>query len=163
MITLVAAIGKNRELGDGGNLPWHIPSDLKHFKKTTLGKTLIMGRKTYESIGGPLPKRETLILTRQGQIEDSRVMSFSSLDDALSYCREHEREEVMIVGGGEIYRQALPLADKLALSRVDFEGDVDTYFPAWSESEWELKRTASHPQEGEAPGWIYEEWVRIRS
>ena len=159
-IILVAAVGKNGELGDQGNLPWHIPSDLKHFKNYTLGQTLIMGRKTYESVGKPLPGRKTIVISRSQSIEHPKVETYRSLGEAFEVCRSYGLSQVMVTGGGEVYRQALPVAHELALSRVDYEGQADTTFPFWSENEWELVETQKHEAEGSSPAWTFEKWLR---
>lgn len=133
IVTIVAAIGKNRVMGQRGQLPWHLPEDLKHFKSVTWGKPIVMGRKTYESIGKCLPGRRNVILSRRHlKIENAEV--FSSLQSALDALTREE--EVMIIGGAQIFEQALTYAQKMILTVIehDFEGDV--FFPEWDQKEW---------------------------
>ena len=135
-IVLIAAIARDRTIGHAGKIPWHISNDLKRFKRLTLGHPVIMGRKTYESIGKPLPGRRNIILTRQPGADH-----FSSLDSALKTCGD---ETVFIIGGAEVYRAALPVADKLLLTHVKHPGGGDTKFPDYDRSEWkEISRQES--------------------
>lgn len=133
IISLIAAIGKNRELGLKNQLLVKIPEDLKRFQKLTTNHTVIMGRKTYDSIGRVLPNRTNIILTRdKNTILDHCVVCWS-LDEALTKARSSEREEIFIIGGGEIYRQAIGMADKLYLTVIDQEFKADTFFPDYSD------------------------------
>lgn len=132
-IVLIAAVAeKNRVIGKDRDLPWHIPEDLKHFKRLTTGHPLLMGRKTFESIvhqfGGPLPDRRMVVLTRQGELPDyPEVETYASIDAALEALAD---EELIFIGGGEaIYRQFLPRADRLELTLVEGDYSGDTYFP----------------------------------
>jgi dihydrofolate reductase len=126
-VVLVAAVARNGVIGHDGDLPWRIPEDLKHFKTLTLGGTLVMGRKTYDSIGRPLPGRRTIVVTRQRDWSADGVETALSLDEALALAGDVE--EVFIVGGAEIYRQAMPFADVIELTEVDQDPDGDTHFP----------------------------------
>jgi dihydrofolate reductase len=134
-IILIAAVGSNGVIGRDNDLPWRIREDLQHFKQLTLGHTLMMGRKTYESIGRPLPGRRTVVVTRQpdwsAQAEGVEVAH--SLDDALKFANG---DDVYVAGGGEIYRQALPLADRLELTEVAQSPAGDVTFPAFDRSTW---------------------------
>ena len=127
-ISLIAAMAKNRVIGKGNQMPWHLPADLKHFKETTLNHPVIMGRKTYESIGKALPNRHNVVVTRDRhyQLNDADVVH--SLDAALAFVTG---EEIMIIGGGNIYEQMLPQADRLYLTFIDLEVDGDAHFPDW--------------------------------
>ena len=140
-ISAIAAIGKNRELGFRGKLPWHVPEDLKHFKETTLGRPVIMGRKTYESIreslGHPLLGRLNIVVTHQKDYEAEGCEIVHSLKDAFRAAGAANRDEAFVIGGAEIYKQALPLADKMYLTIVKAEIDGDAYFPAFNSDEWE--------------------------
>lgn len=127
MLSIIAAIAKNGVIGNQGKLPWHLPEDLKHFKETTLGHPIVMGRKTFESIGKPLPGRENIVLTRDQTFQGKGVTVIHSLADAIE---NHPDEEIFVIGGAEIYQLALPLADKLYLTLIDQEFPGDTYFPA---------------------------------
>jgi len=141
MITLIAAIGKNNEIGLNNDLLWRLPEDLMRFKCLTTGNTIIMGRKTYESIGRPLPNRINIIITRNKTFEAKGCLVLNSLEEALKAC---DAEECFIIGGASIYEQAFPLADKLELTLVDFEGEADTYFPNIDFSQWILSKKESH-------------------
>lgn len=131
-ISIIAAIGKNNEIGKKGDLPWNMPKDLKHFKEKTLGHTVIMGRKTFESIGKPLPKRKNIVITKNKEWKHKSVETFDSLDKAIKYCEgaEAENSEVFIIGGGEMYKQAIEIAHKLYITKIDYtDSEADTYFP----------------------------------
>lgn len=134
IITLVAAIGKNRELGAHGHLPWRIPEDLKHFKEKTLGKPVIMGRKTFESLGikKPLPNRTNIVITRQKDYVAPGAVVVSSLDEAISAAEKENPAEIAIIGGGEIFKEAIYRADKLYLTVIDASFEADVYFPDYS-------------------------------
>lgn len=134
MISIIAAIGKNRELGRGNKLLWHISEDLKRFRELTKGHAVIMGRKTFESLGKPLPNRLNIVVSRNCELksDNPQVKYFSSLQKAVDEGKKFGGE-VFIIGGGEIYRQGLPLADKLYLTLVDADcPEADTYFPDYS-------------------------------
>lgn len=136
MISLMVAHDINKVIGKDNDLPWHIPEDLAYFKKHTIGKAIVMGRNTYESIGRPLPKRKNIVVTRNPdyQLEGAEVVH--SLDEAVSLAEEYH-EEVMIIGGEQIFRAILPKADRLYITLVKKPFDGDTYFPEYGE-EWKL-------------------------
>src|SRR5699024_11154585 len=139
MISLIAAMGSNRVIGADNDMPWSLPRDLAHFKKVTTGHTLVMGRKTFESIGRPLPNRRNVILTRQTNLQlPEEVEIISNLDTVFEWTRENPEEEIFIVGGGELYKQALAYANRLYITRIneDFEGD--TFFPTFNKDEWKI-------------------------
>jgi dihydrofolate reductase len=126
-IALIAAMDRKRAIGKAGALPWHLPEDLQHFKRLTTGQTVLMGRKTFESIGKALPKRKNLVLTRDLHWQANGAQVVSSLDNALVLC---ESETLWVIGGGEIYRLAMPTATRLEITEVDTEvTDADTFFP----------------------------------
>ncbi|OGG15264.1 hypothetical protein A2773_03665 [Candidatus Gottesmanbacteria bacterium RIFCSPHIGHO2_01_FULL_39_10] len=127
-ISIIAAIGKNRELGKNNKLLWHIPEDLKFFKEKTRGHVVIMGRKTYESIGHPLPNRANIIITKNTQFNVPGAITAHSLADALQKAQEVEKEEIFIIGGAKIYEQSLSLANKLYLTLIPGKYDADVYF-----------------------------------
>ncbi len=143
--SIIVAIAKNHAIGKDNKLLWHLPNDLKHFKDVTSGHTVIMGRKTFDSVGKPLPRRRNIVVTRQDiSIEGCEVVK--SIDAALALCALEE--EVFIVGGAEIYRQALHLTDRIYLTIIDDEFDGDTFFPQLSPGEWhEKKREDFEPDE----------------
>lgn len=123
-IIIIVAIAKNRVIGRNGQLPWHLPSDLQHFKKTTMGCPLIMGRKTFDSIGKPLPGRDNIVLTRDQDLRIPGCVMMHSVQNAIEHCRDHEK--AFIIGGGDIFRLALPFTDSLIVTALgrDVEGDV---------------------------------------
>jgi|SRR5690625_1204377 len=139
MISLIAAMGNNRVIGLNNDMPWHLPKDLAHFKKITTGHTIVMGRKTYESIGRPLPNRKNIILTRQASLRfPEEVMTVSSLETVLKWNEENPEKEIFIIGGGNLYKQALPYADRLYLTEINEDFDGDTFFPAFDKLEWDV-------------------------
>lgn len=140
MIIIIVGIAKNRIIGKDNRLPWSIPEDLKKFKRITSGNTLIMGRKTFESIGKPLPNRFNIVLSRSMQSESDieGIEISSSVDDAIAKAKKHGKD-IFIIGGTEIYRQFLPIADRLFISHIKKEYQGDSYFPEYDESEWEVE------------------------
>lgn len=129
MISLIAAIGKNNELGKSNTLLWHLPADMKHFKEITTLHPVIMGRKTFESIGKPLPNRRNIVITRNVNYKKEGVELVYSLNEALDLFPD-QNEEIFIIGGAELYRQTMPVADKLYITHVDAEDkDADAFFP----------------------------------
>ena len=140
IVSLIAAVGRNRALGTNGGMPWRLSSDLKRFRALTMGKPLIMGRKTFDSIGKPLPGRETIVVTRDSSWTWEGVRVARSLDEALALVSD--APEVMIGGGGEIFRLAWDLADRIYLTEVDLAPQADVLFPvvdaAWRETRREV-------------------------
>ncbi|MBN9315995.1 MAG: dihydrofolate reductase [Devosia sp.] len=142
-VAMIAAVGANGVIGSGSEIPWRLPTDFAHFKRTTLGKPLIMGRKTFESIGRPLPGRANIVVTRRPDYRPEGVVVAPSLAGALETAQQvaaaEHAEEVMIGGGGEIYREAMPLAQRLYVTHVHAAPDGDAYFPAIDPSIWEVE------------------------
>ena len=132
-ISIISAIAKNRAVGKKNKLLWHIGEDLKRFKKLTTGRPVIMGRKTFESIGGALPHRTNIVVTHHEHFKVSGVVVAHSLKDAIKAAESVEDDEIFIIGGGQIYEQAIKLADKLYLTIVEGEYDADTFFPDYSD------------------------------
>lgn len=132
-ITLIAAMGKNREIGLNGKMPWHLPAELQHFKTVTMDKAIVMGRKTWEAIGRPLPGRQNIVISRNSDFEADGAEVVTSLQQALA---QSSSEEVMVIGGGQLYELALPVAQRLILTLIDIEPDADTWFPQWQYNEW---------------------------
>lgn len=132
-ITLIAAMARNRAIGRNGGLPWHLPRELKHFKAITLGHAIVMGRRTWESIGRPLPGRQNIVVSRDPSFRAGGCDVADSLERAVSLARG---AEVMIIGGGQLYTEALAHADRMVLTVVDCEPAADTWFPPWREPEW---------------------------
>lgn len=142
-VTLVVAMDLRGVIGRAGGLPWRLPDDLRRFKALTLGKSVIMGRKTFESIGRPLPQRRNIVVTRDPRFAAPGIEVAASLEAALVLCRQEP--EVMVIGGAEIYRAALPSADKIELTRVESEVDGDVHFPALDPAEWRESAREYHP------------------
>lgn len=139
-ISLIVAVAENGIIGTGGTMPWHITEDFRHFKEVTLGHSVVMGRKTYESIGRPLPRRRNIVITRNPDLAIEGCEMASSLEGALAMCAGEE-EEVFVIGGGEIYRQAMPLADRLYITHVGVAVEGDTRFPTIDPAIWyEVRR-----------------------
>lgn len=135
LITMIAAMDKNRVIGSDNQMPWHLPDDLKFFKAKTSGKPVIMGRRTFESIGSrPLPNRRNLVITRDVSYRVEGAEIFDSIERAIGSCSASE--EIIIMGGGQLYQQMMPLADKLYITLVDAEVEGDTLFPQWNLDEW---------------------------
>ena len=126
-------MGKNRAIGLDGRMPWHLPAELQHFKKATMGKAIVMGRKTWQAIGRPLPGRQNIVVSRNPDFHAQGVDLAISLEEALNIS---ESDEVMVIGGGQLYALALPLAKRMVLTLIDIEPEADTWFPEWSEQEW---------------------------
>ncbi|MEO8995334.1 MAG: dihydrofolate reductase [Rhodanobacter sp.] len=133
-LSLIVACDENRLIGRDGDLPWRLPNDLKHFKALTLGKTVLMGRKTWTSLGRPLPQRDNWVLTHDTQFRADGTRVFASLDEALA---AHATGELMVIGGAELYRQTLLLAQRLYLTLVHTRAQGDTWFPAFDAAQFE--------------------------
>lgn len=147
-IALIAAMGMNRVIGRGGALPWRLGSDLAHFKRATLGKPVLMGRKTFQSLGRPLPGRTNLVLTRDAAFRPDGAACFADFDAALAHVRD--AEEVMVIGGAEIYTLALPLAGRVHLTEVKASPRGDAFFPVLDPAEWSeaaRERVAAGPRD----------------
>lgn len=137
MLSIIAAMSENRVIGRNGTLPWHLPADLAHFKQLTLGHAMIMGRKTFDSIGKPLPGRTSIVLTRAGSIHVPGVITAGSFDLAIKAAQGDD--EIFVIGGSEVFAGALPIADRLYLTIVHTViADGDVYFPSFDEKAWTL-------------------------
>lgn len=144
IISAIVAMTHNRVIGANNNIPWYLPADLKYFKKTTMGHHIIMGRKTFLSIGRPLPKRTNIVLTRDPFFVATGVNVMSSIDEALEFARDAEVQEVFIIGGGELYKQSMPKLDRIYLTKVHANVEGDVFFPEMSELEWKLISDEPH-------------------
>ena len=144
-VSLIAALDRDFAIGKGNALPWHLPDDLKRFKALTLGKPILMGRRTAESLGRALPKRRNLVLTRSGRVPFDGMQAVASIDDALAIARR-DGDELCVIGGGEVYALALPLATQLHLTHVDtvVEG-ADAFFPRFAAAAWREVERIVHP------------------
>lgn len=127
-------MANNRVIGKNNQMPWHLPEDLQHFKQTTMGKPIIMGRKTFESIGRPLPGRHNIVITRQDDYQPEGVSVAATFDEAKRLAGNVE--EIAVIGGGQLYKQLLPIADKLYLTEINIDVEGDTYFPHWEKGDW---------------------------
>ena len=137
MISFIFAMDKNRVIGKDNQLPWHLPADLKFFKKTTMGHPIIMGRKTYESIGKPLPGRENIIVTRNVHYHPEGCTVIHSFAELKKLAAE-KQEEVFVIGGAELFNTLFPIAERLYITMIAHEFAGDTYFPEFDESDWSL-------------------------
>jgi dihydrofolate reductase len=162
-VALIVAAARNGVIGRNNELPWHLPGDLKYFKSVTLGKPVIMGRKTHESIGRPLPGRLNIVVSRQSRAAQGPNLRWvTSIEAAIALARREqpEAEEIMVMGGEEIYRQSLPLADRVYLTRIDLEVEGDAHFPSLSGEEWHL--ADEQPGADNAPvGHVFQRYDRI--
>ena len=156
MVSLIVAVGQNNEIGNKGQLLWRIPDDLKNFKRITMGHHLIMGRKTFDSIGKPLPGRTTVIITRQKDYSVEGCVVVNTLEAAIETARLAGDQEAMVIGGGEIYKQSLPFIDKMYFSKVDFNGEADTFFPQMDFSQWDLLENEEHEETEVNPSWTFQ-------
>jgi dihydrofolate reductase len=138
MITLLVAMDKNRVIGKDNDLPWHLPNDLKFFKQKTLNHKIVMGRKTFEAIGRPLPKRENIVMTtnKDFHVEGCRVIH--SWDPVLEWNRSTPEEEIFVIGGAQLFNDSLSIADKMYITKIEEEFEGDTFFPSFDLSKWEL-------------------------
>lgn len=145
LIELVCALDRNRAIGRGNALPWHLPDDLKRFKALTLGKPVLMGRKTAESLGRALPKRRNLVLTRSGRVPFDGMQAVATLDEASALAAADGAAELCVIGGAELYALTLPFATRLYLTHVDTEvGDADTFFPGFDRTQWRAIAREAH-------------------
>ena len=161
-IAIIVAVAKNNVIGGENKLLWHLPADLKHFKNLTTGHCIVMGRKTYESIGRPLPNRTNIIISRNDDFKAEGCVLFKSLEKAMESAQELEQNgTIFIIGGGNVYKQAMPLADEIYVTDVDLEIEGDTYFPAISPKDWTLEESNSfEPDEKNKLNYSFKKYVR---
>lgn len=152
-VSLIAAVARNGVIGRDGDLPWRIPADLRFFKQTTMGKPIVMGRKTFDSIGRVLPGRTNIVVTRNADFAAKDAIIVASLDDAIAAA--DGADEVMVIGGAEIYRQAVARADRLYLTEVDAEPEGDAHFPEIDRSEWRETARTDHPAADGVPAFSF--------
>jgi len=153
MVSMIAAIGEGRTLGKNNDLLWRIPDDLKRFRTLTTGHVVVMGRKTYESIGKPLPNRINIVVTRDPSWQADSIVVASSIEEAIAKAKEID-SEVFIIGGGQIYEQALPLTDRLCLTLIDATKDADIYFPAYEDQFTKITFHEDREFEGLKYKWV---------
>ncbi|WP_373045794.1 dihydrofolate reductase [Vulgatibacter sp.] len=161
-LTAIVAAAENGVIGKGGQMPWHLPADLKHFKLRTMGRPVVMGRKTWEAIGKPLPGRLNVVLTKQADWSAEGAVVAHSLDEALSLPEVAGAEEVMIIGGAQLFAEALPRCDELELTRVHAEVEGDAFF-TFDESAWQLDASEGMTPDDKHPwAFTFETWIRRR-
>ena len=164
-LSLIAAYAENRVIGIDNSMPWHLPGDFKYFKATTLGKPIIMGRKTWDSLGRPLPGRLNIVVSRQPGLQLEGAEVFASLEQALvraeQWAREQGADELMLIGGAQLYAQALEkgLVSRMYLTRVELAPQGDAWFPKFDNSQWLLASSAAQAEEGK-PAYHFEVWDR---
>ena len=145
-VSIIAAVGRNLELGRGNDLIWHFKEDMKFFKETTMGSSVIMGRKTFESLPKALPERKNIVITNNNSYSAEGAVTVYSVDEAI---KSADSQEVFVIGGGKIYEQLLPVADKLYLTEIEAEcPDADTYFPSFNKEEYTREVIASYQADG---------------
>ncbi len=155
---IISAVAKNGVIGLGsvtksdrkknGDLPWHISEEFRHFKQTTLGYPIIMGRKSFDALGKPLPKRENIVISRnRGLVYPfNDIKIFNSLNKAFEYCEEKQYEKIFVIGGGQIYAQAINQVDEMIISKLDFDAEGEVFFPTFDEHEWEIVKRDKREQ-----------------
>ncbi|GMU94745.1 dihydrofolate reductase [Ignavibacterium album] len=143
IISLIVAVAQNGVIGKStGEMSWHVSEEFKHFKNTTKGYPVIMGRKTFETLGKPLKERLNIVLTKNPDYKTNYddVLIFTSLDEAINFCKEKKFEKIFIIGGAEIYKLAIPVVDEMIISRMKFFAEGDVYFPDFDESKWKKEK-----------------------
>lgn len=160
-LTLIVAAAENNAIGKDNKMPWHLPNDFKYFKKTTLNHSIVMGRKTFESIGRTLPERRNIVITRDLNYKAEDIDVANGVDDVLSYCRDER--EIFIIGGAEIYKQTLPFAEKVLLTRVHTTVEGDAFFPELAPNAWKLTSSETYlKDERHAFDYSFETYERIK-
>lgn len=163
-LSLIAALGENRVIGVDNSMPWHLPGDFKYFKATTLGKPIIMGRKTWDSLGRPLPGRLNIVVSRQADLVLEGAEVYPSLEAAVVRAQEWANEqgvdEVMLIGGAQLYAQGLAQADRLYLTRVALSPEGDAWFPEFDVGQWKLVSNIENPAVDDKPAYNFEVWEK---
>lgn len=153
MLSLIVAMDQNRLIGNRNALPWHLSEDLKRFKAITLGKPIIMGRKTFDSIGKPLPGRRNIIVSRNPAVRIEGCETAGNLDGAIALVTEYA--EAIIIGGMQIYQQALPLVDRMYITRIEHQFNGDAWFPSYNEADWNLTASETHEYQSDEIHFSY--------
>ena len=163
-LCLIVAATRNQVIGRDNAMPWHLPDDLRYFKARTLGKPVIMGRKTWESLGRPLPGRLNIVVSRQSGLQLEGAEVFADLAGAIErgqqWAAEQAVDEVMLIGGGQLYHQALAQASRVYLTRIELELEGDTWFPQLPFDEWQRVDAQPQPAEDDRPAYTFEVWER---
>jgi dihydrofolate reductase len=161
IVSIIAAMDQNQGIGIDNKMPWHLPADLKRFKRVTMGHHLILGRKTYQSIGKKLPGRKMIVLSRNADFLPEHAEKCTSLEEALELAQNAGEKEVFIIGGGQVYQESLPQAERLYLSFVQTKAEADTYFPQLELSNWSLICKQEFLTDEENPyGHTFKQFVR---
>ncbi len=161
LVSFIVACDEKDGIGLNNRLLCHLPADLTYFKQTTTGHSIVMGRKTYESIGRPLPGRTNIVLTSDKNLRIEGCVVVHSIEAAIDYARNNNEKELFITGGGAIFKQAFPLADKLYITRIHHSFEADTWFPPFDKNEWTLIRNENHASdEKNAYGYSFEVYER---
>lgn len=162
IISLVVAAATNNAIGKEGTMPWHLPNDMKHFKNVTWGMPVIMGRKTFDSLGKALPGRKNIVITRQEGWTAENTVVVKTLEDALFVAGQTDAKEVMVIGGGEIYKAYFEKAKRIYLTRVESSPDADTFFPAIDGRQWQLISQRNHEADEKNPfNYSFQLWERL--
>ncbi|WP_434457616.1 dihydrofolate reductase [Stutzerimonas urumqiensis] len=163
-LSLIVAVARNGVIGRDNAMPWHLPAELKYFKSVTLGKPILMGRKTFESLGRPLPGRLNLVVSRQSGLRYEGAETFDSLERAVvradEWADEQGASELMVIGGAQLFAEALPSAARLYLTRIDLAPEGDVFFPNWTEADWRRVSRIEHAAEAGQPAYACEVWER---
>ncbi len=162
MISLLLAMDRNNLIGRNNDLPWHLPKDLRFFKEKTLGNRIIMGRKTFESIGFPLPKRENIVITSDSELE-KEVTCISSVDTIKEWNKMNPEKEYFVIGGGRLFEQVLPFADRMYITLIDEAFQGDTYFPEISYEDWgETSKVKGEKDESNPYDYYFIQYDRVK-
>ena len=162
IISLVVAAATNNAIGKEGQMPWHLPNDMKHFKNVTWGMPVVMGRKTFESLGKALPGRKNIVITRQEGWSAENTVVVKSLEDALFVAAQTDALEVMVIGGGEIYKAYFDKAKRIYMTRVEVTPDADTFFPVIDGKQWQLISQRNHEADEKNPfNYSFQQWERL--
>ncbi len=151
MVSLIVAVSENNVIGNKNKIPWRIPADMKYFKSRTKGNVVVMGRKTFESLGKPLPDRVNIVITHQEDFHPEGAFVVSTMEAALRKAKQFPGKEIFIIGGGEIYLQSLELADRIYLTRIHQHFEGDTFFPELPASKWKIVSNESHQPDEKNP------------
>ena len=161
-ISLIVAAALNNAIGKEGGMPWHLPNDVRHFKNLTWGMPVVMGRKTFESLGKPLAGRKNIVISRQNGWSAPGAVVVKTIEDALFVAREADMKELMVIGGGEIYKSLFDRAKRIYLTRVEAEPDADTFFPVIDPQQWHLMSQKNHEaDEKNAYNYSFQVWERL--
>jgi dihydrofolate reductase len=162
VITLVVAASKNNAIGKDNQLPWRLPNDMKYFKNVTWGMPVLMGRKTFESLGTALPGRKNMVLTRQSKWKAKDVVVVKDFDDAIFLTREMDVKELMVIGGGEIFKAVFEKADRIHITRVDGEFEADAFFPVIDPVKWKLVSKSDHEADANHKyNYSFQVWEKV--